>query len=209
MNAQQVYDFSAESKAGDWFVVDDGVMGGRSQGQVGLSEEGHGIFQGTVSLENNGGFASVRAVLGRRDLSACSGLDVGDKAPPLVIEKWIRGDPVDPTKADGELPAREFAGVVGEVMTYSPVTIRYDAPLEEAAQLAHSPAGGALFQGHYIGIEARIAASPASAGSRATRDPTRRLQALASGPYIRLMASKIRLCWMEYINKTIKRANNV
>lgn len=60
MTAQQVYDFSTESKPGDWFVVDDGVMGGRSQGQVGLSEEGHGIFQGTVSLENNGGFSSIR-----------------------------------------------------------------------------------------------------------------------------------------------------
>ena len=61
MNAQEVYDFSPESKAGDWFVVDDGVMGGRSQGNVGLSDEGHGIFQGTVSLENNGGFSSIRA----------------------------------------------------------------------------------------------------------------------------------------------------
>jgi hypothetical protein len=61
MNAQEVYDFSGESKPGDWYVVDDGVMGGRSRGQVGLSEEGHGIFQGTVSLENNGGFSSIRA----------------------------------------------------------------------------------------------------------------------------------------------------
>ena len=61
MIAQEVYDFSPESKTGDWYVVDDGVMGGRSQGHVGLSEEGHGIFQGTVSLENNGGFSSIRA----------------------------------------------------------------------------------------------------------------------------------------------------
>ena len=60
LNAQEVYNFSVESKPGDWYVVDDGVMGGRSQGQVGLSEEGHGIFQGTVSLENNGGFSSIR-----------------------------------------------------------------------------------------------------------------------------------------------------
>jgi NADH dehydrogenase [ubiquinone] 1 alpha subcomplex assembly factor 1 len=61
MIAQEVYDFSSESKPGDWFVVDDGVMGGRSQGTVDLSVEGHGIFQGTVSLENNGGFSSIRA----------------------------------------------------------------------------------------------------------------------------------------------------
>ena len=60
MFAQEVYDFSHEKKPGDWYVVDDGVMGGRSRGNVGLSEEGHGIFQGTVSLENNGGFSSIR-----------------------------------------------------------------------------------------------------------------------------------------------------
>ena len=60
MFAQNVYDFSHESKAGDWYVVDDRVMGGRSQGNVEVSEEGHGIFQGTVSLENNGGFSSIR-----------------------------------------------------------------------------------------------------------------------------------------------------
>jgi len=61
MNAQEVYDFTPESESDIWFVVDDRVMGGRSQGNVGLSEYGHGIFQGTVSLENNGGFSSIRA----------------------------------------------------------------------------------------------------------------------------------------------------
>jgi NADH dehydrogenase [ubiquinone] 1 alpha subcomplex assembly factor 1 len=67
MSAQEVYDFSHRSKSGDWFVVDDGVMGGRSQGNVELSEEGHGIFQGTVSLENNGGFSSIRTSMEERD----------------------------------------------------------------------------------------------------------------------------------------------
>jgi NADH dehydrogenase [ubiquinone] 1 alpha subcomplex assembly factor 1 len=67
MSAQEVYDFSLQGKSGDWFVVDDGVMGGRSQGNVELSEEGHGVFQGTVSLENNGGFSSIRARMEERD----------------------------------------------------------------------------------------------------------------------------------------------
>lgn len=60
MRAQEIYDFSPESERGDWYVVDDGVMGGRSQGTVGLTAEGHGIFQGSISLENNGGFSSIR-----------------------------------------------------------------------------------------------------------------------------------------------------
>jgi len=29
-------------------------------------------------------------------------LDIGDKAPPLTIEKWVKGEPVDPSKPDGK-----------------------------------------------------------------------------------------------------------
>ena len=60
LTAQKVYDFSPGSNPADWYVVDDGVMGGRSNGVIALSTEGHGIFQGVVSLENNGGFTSIR-----------------------------------------------------------------------------------------------------------------------------------------------------
>ncbi len=60
MAAQHIFDFSLESDISDWNVVDDVVMGGRSDGPFQLSPEGHGEFRGTVSLENNGGFSSVR-----------------------------------------------------------------------------------------------------------------------------------------------------
>jgi hypothetical protein len=55
-----LYDFNSNSSIADWQVVDDVVMGGRSDGRFSISEEGNGVFQGTVSLENNGGFSSVR-----------------------------------------------------------------------------------------------------------------------------------------------------
>ena len=38
----------------------DVVMGGKSSGSFALSPEGHGVFKGAVSLENNGGFSSLR-----------------------------------------------------------------------------------------------------------------------------------------------------
>lgn len=60
MNEQIIFDFNKDSNIENWSVVDDGVMGGRSKGSMGLSPEGHGLFQGRVSLENNGGFSSVR-----------------------------------------------------------------------------------------------------------------------------------------------------
>ena len=44
----------------EWWVINDTVMGGRSSSSWQLSEHDIGVFQGSVSLENNGGFASVR-----------------------------------------------------------------------------------------------------------------------------------------------------
>lgn len=35
-------------------------MGGKSNGEFRINEAGNGVFQGNVSLENNGGFSSVR-----------------------------------------------------------------------------------------------------------------------------------------------------
>lgn len=43
-----------------WRIVNDGVMGGLSKSQMQETEEGYARFFGTVSLENNGGFASTR-----------------------------------------------------------------------------------------------------------------------------------------------------
>lgn len=42
-----------------WFVVNDGVMGGVSSSRISSSSDGL-LFSGELSLENNGGFASVR-----------------------------------------------------------------------------------------------------------------------------------------------------
>jgi len=44
----------------NWRIVNDGVMGGVSQSNIYLNEENNIIFAGNVSLENNGGFASIR-----------------------------------------------------------------------------------------------------------------------------------------------------
>jgi len=44
-----------------WWVVNDTVMGGRSSSQWNDSSTSMGIFSGYLSLDNNGGFASVRS----------------------------------------------------------------------------------------------------------------------------------------------------
>ena len=55
-----IFDFNEKNGTTGWTIVDDVVMGGRSNGTMRLNEVGHGIFSGEVSLENNGGFSSVR-----------------------------------------------------------------------------------------------------------------------------------------------------
>jgi hypothetical protein len=65
----QIFDFSTNSDMTNWRIVDDVVMGGRSDGKFYLSPEGHGVFEGDVSLENNGGFSSVRYRSGMIDVS--------------------------------------------------------------------------------------------------------------------------------------------
>ena len=60
MNMQIIFDFNKDSDIQSWKVVDDIVMGGKSLSSFKLSPDGYGLFEGHISLENNGGFSSVR-----------------------------------------------------------------------------------------------------------------------------------------------------
>lgn len=55
-----LFDFTPSSDVSDWVTVDDTVMGGRSDGNFQLNDAGHGEYTGYVSLENYGGFSSLR-----------------------------------------------------------------------------------------------------------------------------------------------------
>ena len=55
-----IFDFTKDSNISSWRIVDDGVMGGRSRGDFFLNKKGNAVFTGTISLDNYGGFSSVR-----------------------------------------------------------------------------------------------------------------------------------------------------
>ena len=67
----RVIDFAFHD-AGDWFVVNDGVMGGRSGSGLTGGKGQVAVFQGHLSLENNGGFASVRSQIPPATLDGAS-----------------------------------------------------------------------------------------------------------------------------------------
>ena len=69
------------SAAKQWQAVNDGVMGGRSEGQFRMVDEGYLEFFGNLSLANNGGFASIRT------RAAKLGLETGE----TLVAK-VRGD---------------------------------------------------------------------------------------------------------------------
>jgi NADH dehydrogenase [ubiquinone] 1 alpha subcomplex assembly factor 1 len=63
-------DFAGPEAAQKWQAVNDGVMGGVSDGRFKITDAGTLEFFGTLSLENNGGFASVRTKPTELDIKA-------------------------------------------------------------------------------------------------------------------------------------------
>ena len=55
-----VFKFDKNVDISKWSIVNDVVMGGYSKATMDLNDQGNGVFSGEVSLENNGGFSSVR-----------------------------------------------------------------------------------------------------------------------------------------------------
>ena len=58
-----------------WRIVNDGVMGGLSSSKSLVKDEKI-IFSGTVSLENNGGFASLRSPVKDYNFEKFAGLEI-------------------------------------------------------------------------------------------------------------------------------------
>lgn len=78
---RMLFQFNNPQELQAWRSVNDGVMGGRSTGRVSYDGDGALDFSGYLSLENNGGFASIRAASPRMELK-----------PDDVIFIRVRGD---------------------------------------------------------------------------------------------------------------------
>lgn len=76
-----LFDFKDPESAKPWQAVNDGVMGGRSDGRFKINDEARMEFFGTLSLANNGGFASVRA----------KGTKLALKRDEIIVAR-VRGD---------------------------------------------------------------------------------------------------------------------
>jgi monofunctional biosynthetic peptidoglycan transglycosylase len=91
-----VLDFSAPDEAQQWRVINDGVMGGLSLSRIEITSDRTAIFRGDVSLENNGGFASVRRVPRSYGLDGTAGLRLRVRGDGKTYQLRLRtGDDYD------------------------------------------------------------------------------------------------------------------
>lgn len=63
-----LFDFRDPVAVSAWTPIDDRVMGGVSVSTLRHDPAGHAVFEGEVSLERNGGFASMRSSPGQRGM---------------------------------------------------------------------------------------------------------------------------------------------
>jgi monofunctional biosynthetic peptidoglycan transglycosylase len=106
-----VMDFTDEQEHRRWASVDDVVMGGRSDSRL-VREDGRCVFRGVLSLENNGGFASVRCAPSRLDLEGATGLSLRYRGDGKTYKLRLRMD----GKLDGISYEARFQTVAGEWM---------------------------------------------------------------------------------------------
>jgi len=84
--------FKNAGEKADWMIVNDDVMGGISSSKMIYSDTGTAVFTGTVSLENNGGFASTRREAGSYNLDDYIGLLLRIKGDGQKYQLRLRTD---------------------------------------------------------------------------------------------------------------------
>lgn len=91
-------------------IVDDVVMGGHSRSSFGPHSRDTSLFSGLVSLENGGGFASVRMGLARTDFSEVESLKLRVRGDGRVYQLRLRSEDSE----DGPGYAARFETTAGQ-----------------------------------------------------------------------------------------------
>ena len=73
-SSTRLFDFDSSEAVAEWFSVNDDVMGGISQSRMVVADRSVARFEGALSLENNGGFATIRSRARDLGLAGAEGL---------------------------------------------------------------------------------------------------------------------------------------
>ncbi|MBX3043778.1 MAG: CIA30 family protein [Candidatus Kapabacteria bacterium] len=88
---EYLIDFGTEKSGSDWYIINDGVMGGLSLGNFKLAENSM-VFSGNISLDNNGGFSALRSPFGKYDLSKFDYLEIKSRSKGQIIAFTLETD---------------------------------------------------------------------------------------------------------------------
>ena len=72
--AQVLYAFDDPAAVLGWRAIDDRVMGGVSRSRLRRDAAGHAVFEGELSLDRGGGFASVRSPVAEHGAAGATAL---------------------------------------------------------------------------------------------------------------------------------------
>jgi monofunctional biosynthetic peptidoglycan transglycosylase len=134
-------DFDDANDAALWYAVDDVVMGGVSSSGFDRAEAGIGRFRGQVSLENNGGFASVRTPPRDWDTAGATAFVLRVRGDGHEFKFTLRtGDGFDGTQYQARFapPAGEWTDVRLPVASFVPTfrgRVLHEAPPLDPARV--------------------------------------------------------------------------
>jgi hypothetical protein len=89
-NHNTIFNFKENLNLYGWKIVTDSVMGGLSKSTMTLNNENIGMFQGEVSLENNGGFAAVKYNFNKLNVSSFSKISFTVKSDPKKYQLRLK-----------------------------------------------------------------------------------------------------------------------
>jgi hypothetical protein len=87
-----IFDFRDPRSVESWSAIDDRVMGGISQSRLRHDPQGRAVFEGLVSLERNGGFASVRSSPGSRGRAGAEACLIDVRGPAKTFKLSLLTD---------------------------------------------------------------------------------------------------------------------
>jgi len=91
-NEKVIFDFTTATDTAGWQIVNDDVMGGVSRSSFQFTN-GMAVFQGELSLANNGGFASVRSLPAQHDLARADAFVVRVRGDGRSYKFTVRTEP--------------------------------------------------------------------------------------------------------------------
>ncbi len=90
-----LFNFNSKSNINNWRIVNDVVMGGRSNGEFSINKNENGFFKGYVSLENNGGFSMLEYAFDTKDVSRFSKTIIKLKGDGKTYQFRIKTNNID------------------------------------------------------------------------------------------------------------------